>query len=508
MLEAAIKSGLVKELGEIVGSEFVSTSKADLYMYSQDMTYAEPSWPDIVVLPKSAEEVQAIIRLANKDKIPVTPYLGGGNIGGLTIPLEGGISLDLKRMNRIIEVNETDMYAIVECGVTLGDMKGYLDKNHPKLIYSYAFSPPSTGVVTNALVQGLATFAYRYGTTADWISGLEVVLPEGDLVRIGSCGVSKGWQSLAPLPELAGLFVGWQGTTGIVTKMAVNLWPRPKFAAGLIFYLMDLESSYEFLRAISRTRIPDDVTGDSYALREISRLSMEHKKGSLYPALILGPDEPEFRVSMDISANTENELKAKVKVVEEMIKGELKGVKLFVSHASPTAREADYQRDPMQQNSWDGKKVHPQVGDRQAFIPMQAVFVLSSGGGLYWVGTYGPMSNWLEAAKEGCALEDKYNITRSLYTRLHAEGHYVAQRWMLPYNKKDPEMVERVKALSLEISDMAFKYGYIPYKTPVWEIRRLEERASPEWLELHRKVKKMLDPNNILNPGRWGAPQK
>ena len=158
-------------------------------------------------------------------------------------------------------------------------------------------------------------------------------------------------------------------------------------------------------------------------------------------------------------------------------------------------------------NSWDGNKVIPQVGDRQAFIPAQAVFVLSSGGGLYWVGTYGPMSNWLKAAKEGFALEDKYNITRSLYTRLHAEGHYVAMRWMLPFNKEDPEMVKRVKDLSSELSDMCLKYGFIPYKTPVWEIRRLEKLATPEWIELHRKVKKLLDPNNILNPGRWGAPQ-
>ena len=87
MLEAVVKSGIVRELEKIVGSEYVTTSQADLYIYSQDMTQAETSMPDIVVMPKSVEEVQAIVHLANKEKIPVTPYVAGGNIGGLTIPL-------------------------------------------------------------------------------------------------------------------------------------------------------------------------------------------------------------------------------------------------------------------------------------------------------------------------------------------------------------------------------------------------------------------------------------
>jgi len=101
MLEVNIKNRVVKEFEKIVGRDFVSTNEADLYIYSQDMTQAEPSWPDVVAIPKSVDEVQAIIRLANREKIPVTPYVSGGNIGGLAVPLKGGILLDLKRMNRI-----------------------------------------------------------------------------------------------------------------------------------------------------------------------------------------------------------------------------------------------------------------------------------------------------------------------------------------------------------------------------------------------------------------------
>jgi FAD/FMN-containing dehydrogenase len=482
MLEAAVRSSMVKKLGKIVGSDFVSTNQADLYIYSQDMTQAEPSWPDMVVLPKSVGEVQAIIRLANKERIPVTPYVAGGNIGGLTIPLEGGILLDLKRMDRVIEVNETDMYAVVEPGVTFGHIKAYLEKHHPDLIYTYAFSPHSTSVLANALVQGLDNLSFRYGAASGWVSGLEVILPTGELVKIGSCAVSKGWQTLVPFPELAGLFLGWQGTTGIVTKMAVSLWPRPKHSVELNFQLMDMDGAYEFLRTISRTRIPDDILALSYPYVQMSKLAKaEHKKVSLYPAETSKPGEPEMVITVEISGNTENEFNAKVEVIEEVVKEELKDIKLTGPRTSTS---------------------------RVDYFPEQALGILSSGGGLTWVGCYGPMSNWLETAKKGCALQDKYELSRSCYTRIMKEGHFVGLRWMLPFDKGDPEMVKRIRALCSEQLDMVLEMGYIPYKTPFWAIRKLEERAGPDWVKLHRRVKKMLDPNNILNPGRWGAPQE
>jgi FAD/FMN-containing dehydrogenase len=86
MLEVTVKNGIVEKLGKITGNEYVSTNQGDLYVYSKDMTQARPNFPDMVVLPKSLEEVQAIIRLANEERIPVTPFVAGGNIGGLTIP--------------------------------------------------------------------------------------------------------------------------------------------------------------------------------------------------------------------------------------------------------------------------------------------------------------------------------------------------------------------------------------------------------------------------------------
>ncbi|HJX12024.1 MAG TPA: FAD-binding oxidoreductase [Dehalococcoidales bacterium] len=479
MIEA-VRSKVVGELEKIVGARYVSTNPADLYIYSQDMTQAEPGWPDAVALPKTVGEIQAIVKLANREKVPVIPYLAGGNIGGLTIPLRGGITLDLKRMDRILEVNDTDMYAVIEPGVTFGHMKACLEKHHPHFVYTYAFSPPSTGVMTNALLQGLDSLSYRYGAASSWVTGLEVVLPTGELVKIGSCAVSDGWQSLAPLPELAGLFLGWQGTTGIITKMAVSLWPKPKHSVQMTFLFMDFEGADKALKALARTRVPDDIISLSFAWAgQEAFVAQSHEKISPYPALPRKPDDPEIIVSVEITGNTREELDAKVGVIEEVARQELKGVRMVGPQSAPST---------------------------SAFFPMQMLGVLSSGGGLTWVGSYGPMSHWLEAIKEGCALQDKHGFTRTSYSRVMNEGHFVGLRWLLPYDKGDPVLVEKIKALCRDQMEMIIRHGFIPYKTPVSAIRQLEARADPEWTKLHRRVKEMLDPNNILNPGRWGAP--
>ncbi|OGN99615.1 MAG: hypothetical protein A2Y58_05555 [Chloroflexi bacterium RBG_13_51_52] len=480
MIEA-VKSRLIDQLDKIVGSQFVSTNPADLYIYSYDLTFAESHSPDIVVLPQSVEEVQAILKLANQEKIPVIPYIAGGNVGGLTIPLNGGISLDLKRMNNIIEVSEADMYALVEPGVTFGQMKAFLNKNHPTLKYTYAFSPPSTGVIANAIVQGLDNLSFRYGAASHWVTGLEVALATGELVRIGSCAASKTWQAIAPFPELDGLFLGWQGATGVITKMAVSLWPNPPYNTALTYMPMDLEGANEILQSIIRTRIPDDLIGTSFTLNKAGVAAYEHRKMDLYPAVKREGEEPEFVITAELTGNNEKELNAKAEAIGEAVDAKCQSYKFTGPETMPSTTAA---------------------------FPMQALGVLSSGGGLMWVGTYGPMSRWLETVKKGCELQDKYDITRTCYTRIMNEGHFVGLRWMLPYDKGDPALVERIKDLCAEQLELVLETGYIPYKTPVWAVRKLEEKVSPDWLKLHRRIKAALDPNNIMNPGRWGMPRE
>ena len=469
-MELKVKEKAVGELEKIVGKEFVSTSAADLYCYSQDMTENEPSWPDIVVMPGSVEEVQGVLRLATREKIPVVPFVAGANIGGLTIPLKGGIELDLRRMDRILEVNEREMYAIVEPGATYGHLRRCLDKNHPQLWYSFPFSPPFTSMTANALLQGMGDLGTVLGHNADCITGLEVVLPTGEVVKVGSCAVSDSWFNRAPLPDIAGLFIGWQGATGVVTKMGLQLWPKPKCVDATRLMIYDMGATFRLSwRLASMRGLVDDITMVPFEYAKVIAL-----RTTKPPERV--PGEPEWVMTIIITANSENELKAKLELRDEIINEELKDTKVDIDATAP----------------YD--------------LPISGSIEFA--GGCTWVGTYGPTSRWEEMTPKVFQLLDKYGLPRGGFFRPMRGGHFGMWRPIVGIDKGDPEQVERVRKFMPEALALALNYGHVPYKTPHWAIQEMVKRADPNFVELLRRVKKMLDPSNIMNPGRWGAPEE
>ncbi|MBW1674090.1 MAG: FAD-binding oxidoreductase, partial [Deltaproteobacteria bacterium] len=214
---------LLSSLINIVGEEKVSNNQEELFIYSRDPGAQHPRKADYVVMPKTVDEVQKVVTLANKEKIPITPLGGGFTLSALVVPNKAGIVLDMKRMDKIIEVNEINRYAVVEAGVSQAALKTYLEKNYPTLQHSTPESPPTVTVVGNALIQGHGHISPRYGVNSDMINGMEVVLPTGEVCKIGSCSVSPYWFTRGPLPDLSGLFIGWFGTTGVVTKLSIRL---------------------------------------------------------------------------------------------------------------------------------------------------------------------------------------------------------------------------------------------------------------------------------------------
>ena len=172
---------IYKSLAEIVGEEYVSNRKEELYIYSRDPGMMEPHEPDYVVMPKTTEEVQKIVKLANEKKIPIVPVGGSLSLSGLVIPHRGGIVLDLKRMDRVLEVNEKSRYVVMEAGVTTGKLKAYLERRHPNLRFSIPDAPPSATVVGNIVIHGQGRLTQQYGFNSDMVTGLEVVLPTGEI---------------------------------------------------------------------------------------------------------------------------------------------------------------------------------------------------------------------------------------------------------------------------------------------------------------------------------------
>ena len=270
---------------------------------ADDMTECPAGQPALVVRPQTVAEVQAVVRAARAARVPLVPRLAGTNLGGLTIPAPGAVVVDLLPMNRIIEVNEADQYAVLEPGVTWEQLKAHLEERKIDLVMGYPLSPPDTSIMANCLLDGLGNLSLVHGSMADWITGLEVVLPDGSLARTGAAAAGVTWCSRGPFPDVTGLFVSFQGTTGICTKLGVTLWPKPAHRTRLFVLCYDRKAAIAAQRSLARTRIADDLGGLSWPTGKM--LLGVPKPGPR------DPDEPDFFLYVDISGMTERDSRSR-----------------------------------------------------------------------------------------------------------------------------------------------------------------------------------------------------
>jgi len=210
------------DLKELVGAENVLTAEEDLACYSYDATPLLSRRPEAVVKPASTSEVAAIIELANRRGFKVVPRGSGTNLSGGTVPVEGGIVMPLTRMDRILEIDAENLTATVEPGVITSQLHAAVESRG-------LFYPPDPGSMTISTIGGnVAECAgglrgLKYGVTKDYVMGLEVVLPTGEVINVGG----KNVKDVAGY-DLTRLMVGSEGTLGVVTKVIVKLIPYPE----------------------------------------------------------------------------------------------------------------------------------------------------------------------------------------------------------------------------------------------------------------------------------------
>jgi glycolate dehydrogenase FAD-linked subunit len=198
-----------------------SVLKEELTVYSYDATQRE-SLPWAVARPVSADEVSRILVLANRERFPVVPRGAGTGMSGGSVPIEGGLVLSLERMNRVLEISEEDFIAVVEPGVVTGDLQKAVEERglfYPPDPASRQFCTLGGNVAECA--GGLR--AVKYGVTKDYVLGLEVVLPTGEIIKTGAQTI----KSVAGY-DLTKLIVGSEGTLCVVTKVIVKLLPLPE----------------------------------------------------------------------------------------------------------------------------------------------------------------------------------------------------------------------------------------------------------------------------------------
>lgn len=244
-----------------------------------------------LVFPKSTEEVSRMMRFAYENDIPVTPRGAGTNLVGSTVPLQGGIVLDVSQMNRILEIDKETLTASVEAGVVLSDFQKAVEQEG-------LFYPPDPGEKTATIGGNISTNAggmraVKYGVTRDYVRSLEVVLPDGQIMTVGAKTV-KDSSGLA----LKHLLIGSEGTLGIITKAVVKLIAKPKISIGVLLPFSDLKTGIHAVLNVIRGNV--NPTAIEFVEKKVvslgeayTGLSFPYPDAGAYMILTLDGDDPE-----------------------------------------------------------------------------------------------------------------------------------------------------------------------------------------------------------------------
>ncbi len=454
---------IANQLARIVGEEFVSNNPEDAFFYARDPGLMPAHKPDYVVVPKTVEEIQEIVRLASRERIPLVPMGAGMSLTGLVIPLKGGIVIDMKRMNSIIEVNEKARYVIVEGGTSHGALKAYLDKNYPRLRHSIPDSPATATVAANVMIHGQGRLTQQYGFNSDMVSGLEVVLPSGDICPIGSCALSPYWFSKgAPLPDLSGLFLGWFGATGIITKVALKLYPRKKMRDVEIFVTDREDLVPDMVYELTHTEMVEDINIFAQPM----------------PMIFKG----NHHIVLYITGDTDEELEFKRKMVWHSLDGFIK------------SKDGGFMSIP------------PVMKPTLLDMPQRSVSRFADvkkGGGFEYSGPIIPVEKYPECTRKVMELGSKYDLAYSAMARVIGRSHCMMFGFSFTFNRADPQMMERTRKALHEGSKFALEFGGVFWKPTIDEQRLALEKMDSTTRDLMKMIKGNLDPLGIMNPGNW-----
>jgi glycolate oxidase len=243
-----IGADLVPALRSIVGASHVRTDDESRRAYGTDALKRGRA-ADVVVSPVSAGEIAAVVRLCAEHRVPVVPRGGGTGYTGGSVPVRGGLVLSLERMNRILEIDEANLLAVVEPNVVTGELQDAVEKVG-------LFYPPDPASLRTSVIGGNVAEcaggprAFKYGTTKQYVLGLEAVLPTGEIIETGGKVVKNvvGY-------DLTHLLVGSEGTLAIITKIVLRLVPKPLVQTTLRASFESVEAAVAAVTGIIRARV-------------------------------------------------------------------------------------------------------------------------------------------------------------------------------------------------------------------------------------------------------------
>lgn len=463
----AVDEGIVRRLAEIVGEEWVSTDPEKIKAYSYDEVHPQfwdrPYLGEVLVLPRTAQEVSRIMRLANEEMIPVVPRGAGTGLSGGCVPALGGIILSLERMNSILEIDAVNMVAVVEPGVITAEINKALSGTG----LFYAGDPCSGDVSTiggNVATNAGGNRVVKYGTTGDNVLGLEVVLPDGSILQLGG----KRRKDAAGF-DLVHLLVGSEGTLGVITKVILKLVPAPKGFAALLAPFGSAEEAVEMVFKIS-SRLGVLPSSVEFMDRRAMELASRYLQAEL-PGL-----GAEASLIVEVDGESEEALSSLYERVGELC---LEGgaIDVFVAEDARTRQEV-----------WRARKAIPEaVMHFYRFYAKEDISVPTS-----------EVPKLIRAVEEVCAplKLDFANFGHVGDGNVHVNVLVPDERssWRDDLERARAELYRRVKEMG---GTLTGEHG-VGLKRRDYLPIFLEEPH----IELLRRIKRAFDPNMILNPGK------
>jgi 4-cresol dehydrogenase (hydroxylating) flavoprotein subunit len=488
----------IKDFISIVGDEFVSTSPAELASYSDDVIMLDPIWPSAAVRPGSVEEVQEIVKIANKYKIPLWPSSTGKNMGyGRQMAVDqGNVVIDLFRMNRILEINEELAYAVVEPGVTYAQMYKHIKDHKIPLWLDTPATTPTAGPLGNTVDRGVGYTPY--GEHFLFSCGMEVVLPDGSLLKTG-CGALKGTQTWHIFkwgygPYLDGLFT--QSNMGIVTKLGIWLMPEPPAWEPLLVTFGAEKNIKDAINFLKPLKVKQIIPGAVVTAHGVLCLTSE----AYYPWKINGGTEG---LPMSWIKKTTKEHGFGTWNMAGMVYGSKQHVAESMSLIRKRLREFPSGKlldndSAMELPYWD-HRVRMMLGQLSAFEYGRLNW---RGGGNAWCSPVAPCDGD-EALKNLSLAKPVFNKHGFDYIGEFIVGWRDMHHIMMVMHKKPDEM-KRANECYKELTDVFCEHGYLPYRTNVGFMEYTLNKLDPVFRETCLKIKRALDPNGIIAPGKSG----
>ena len=460
----ALTTQIINLFKEIVGKDFVLFDEETLRHYSHDETENLHFLPDVVIKPRTAEEIGAILKICNAGKIPVTPRGAGTGLSGGALPHLGGVLLSTERMNSILEIDERNLQVTTEPGVITEVLQQIVKEKG-------LFYPPDPASRGSCFIGGNISEnsggpkAVKYGVVKDYVLNLEVVLPTGEIIWTGA-NVLKNSTGY----NLTQLIVGSEGTLGIVTKIVLRLIPHPKYDLLMLVPFKKLEQAGEAVSAIFRA----GFVPSAMELVEINALKIV--SAFVDSSAIPVTDDIEAHLIIEVDGNNMEVLMSEMEAISLMLTHYEIGEIYFADDAQQKDELWKLRRRVAEAVKLAGYSIEEDTVVPRAELPSLIRGVKELGRQYdFDVVCYGH-------AGDG-----------NLHIRIKKEG--------TPNSFGDIEMTKCLRALFELVKNLG---GTISGEHGIGLIQKgyMNIVFEEKQLELMRQIKKAFDPNNILNAGK------